>query len=69
MRALRYHGVKDLRLEHDVPEPTCGETQIKIRRMSTFHTAGNHLSKPFYPDADISRNTAAFCGICGTDCE
>jgi hypothetical protein len=32
MRALRYHGIKDLRLEHDVPEPKCGEAQVKIKR-------------------------------------
>jgi len=31
MRALRYHGIKDLRLEHDVPEPKCGEEQVKIK--------------------------------------
>jgi D-arabinose 1-dehydrogenase-like Zn-dependent alcohol dehydrogenase len=30
MRALRYHGPKDLRLE-DVPEPKCAPTQVKIR--------------------------------------
>ncbi|KIX00521.1 uncharacterized protein Z518_10661 [Rhinocladiella mackenziei CBS 650.93] len=31
MRALRYHGVKDLRVENDIPEPQCGEDQIKIK--------------------------------------
>lgn len=31
MRALRYHGIKDLRLEHDVPEPTCRSGQVKVR--------------------------------------
>ncbi|KIV77641.1 hypothetical protein PV11_09429 [Exophiala sideris] len=31
MRALRYHGIKDLRLEHDVPEPKCGDNQVKIK--------------------------------------
>ncbi|EXJ96289.1 hypothetical protein A1O1_01415 [Capronia coronata CBS 617.96] len=31
MRALRYHGVKDLRVDYDIPEPTCGEHQIKIK--------------------------------------
>lgn len=34
MRALRYHGVKDLRVENDITEPTCGENQIKIKRQS-----------------------------------
>lgn len=31
MRALRYHGAEDLRVDHDVPEPQCGENQIKIK--------------------------------------
>lgn len=31
MRALQYYGPKDLRLEHDVPEPKCGPTQVKVR--------------------------------------
>jgi threonine dehydrogenase-like Zn-dependent dehydrogenase len=31
MRALRYHGVKDLRVDHDVPEPTCLPHQIMVR--------------------------------------
>lgn len=31
MRALRYHGVKDLRVEHDVPEPECKADQIKVK--------------------------------------
>ncbi|KAI0471883.1 dehydrogenase [Xylariaceae sp. FL0804] len=31
MRALRYYGPKDVRLEHDVPEPICGPSQVKIR--------------------------------------
>lgn len=31
MRALRYHGPKDLRVD-DIPEPKCGDNQIKIRR-------------------------------------
>ncbi|KAI0437950.1 dehydrogenase [Xylaria telfairii] len=30
MRALRYHGPKDLRLE-SLPEPKCGPTQVKIK--------------------------------------
>ena len=32
MRALRYHGVKDLRVDNDIPEPKCGDGQIKIKR-------------------------------------
>ncbi|KAI1370155.1 GroES-like protein [Hypoxylon crocopeplum] len=31
MRALRYHGPLDLRLEHDVPEPECLPHQVKIK--------------------------------------
>lgn len=31
MRALRYYGPRDLRLENDLPEPECGSTQVKIR--------------------------------------
>ncbi|KAL2427247.1 (R,R)-butanediol dehydrogenase [Exophiala dermatitidis] len=31
MRALRYHGVKDLRVDNDIPVPACGEHQIKIK--------------------------------------
>jgi len=30
MRALRYHGVKDLRVDDDVAEPQCLEHQIKV---------------------------------------
>jgi len=31
MRALRYHGVKDLRVDRDVPEPKCKDDQIKVK--------------------------------------
>jgi threonine dehydrogenase-like Zn-dependent dehydrogenase len=31
MRALRYHGPHDLRVEHNVPEPVCLPHQVKIR--------------------------------------
>jgi threonine dehydrogenase-like Zn-dependent dehydrogenase len=31
MRALRYYGAKDIRLEHDIPEPICEAHQVKIR--------------------------------------
>jgi len=31
MRALRYHGIKDLRVDYDVPEPKCGDDQIKVK--------------------------------------
>ncbi|CAH0055985.1 unnamed protein product [Clonostachys solani] len=31
MRALRYHGPGDLRLEHGIPEPCCSKTQVKVR--------------------------------------
>lgn len=31
MRAIRYYGPFDVRLEHDVPEPECLAHQIKIR--------------------------------------
>lgn len=31
MRALRYHGPKDIRVEHDVDEPKCGDNQIKVK--------------------------------------
>lgn len=31
MRALRYYGPGDIRLEHDVPEPVCDAHQVKIR--------------------------------------
>lgn len=32
MRALRYHGVKDLRVDNDIAEPKCQEHQIKVKR-------------------------------------
>ncbi|KAI1266438.1 GroES-like protein [Xylariaceae sp. FL1019] len=31
MRALQYYGARDLRLEHDIPEPQCGPGQIKVK--------------------------------------
>ena len=31
MRALRYHGIRDLRLDEDVPEPQCKDNEIKIK--------------------------------------
>jgi threonine dehydrogenase-like Zn-dependent dehydrogenase len=31
MRALRYHGPRDLRVEYDVPEPVCLPHQVKVR--------------------------------------
>ncbi|KAI1429645.1 dehydrogenase [Xylaria sp. FL1777] len=31
MRALRYYGPKDLRLETDLPEPKCDSMQVKIQ--------------------------------------
>jgi len=30
MKACRFHGKEDLRVE-DVPEPTCGKGQVKVR--------------------------------------
>ena len=31
MRALRYHGVNDLRVDNDIPEPQCKPHEIKIK--------------------------------------
>ncbi|KAI0429523.1 dehydrogenase [Xylaria sp. FL1042] len=31
MRALRYYGARDLRLEEDLPEPKCDSMQVKIQ--------------------------------------
>lgn len=31
MRALRYHGAKDLRVDNDVPEPQCKPHEIKVK--------------------------------------
>ncbi|RMZ82898.1 hypothetical protein DV737_g1932, partial [Chaetothyriales sp. CBS 132003] len=31
MRALRYHGPSDLRVDKDVPAPSCGPDQVKIK--------------------------------------
>ena len=31
MRALRYHGVKDLRVDDNVPEPQCKPHEIKVK--------------------------------------
>lgn len=31
MRALRYHGPNDLRVDKDVPEPKCEDHQIKVK--------------------------------------
>jgi threonine dehydrogenase-like Zn-dependent dehydrogenase len=31
MRALRFHGPGDLRLEYDIAEPVCASNQIKIK--------------------------------------
>ncbi|KAI1329880.1 GroES-like protein [Xylariaceae sp. FL0255] len=31
MRAVRYYGTRDVRLEHDIPEPKCGADEVKIR--------------------------------------
>jgi threonine dehydrogenase-like Zn-dependent dehydrogenase len=31
MRALRCHGIRDLRLDEDVPEPKCKDNEIKIK--------------------------------------
>ena len=31
MRALRYHGVQDLRVDYDVPEPQCLDHQVKVK--------------------------------------
>ena len=31
MRALRFHGPGDLRLENDINEPLCGKDQVKIQ--------------------------------------
>lgn len=52
MRALRYHGPGDLRVDNDVPEPQCKPHEIKI--------------KPAFVGicgTDVSLNAAAQTGI------
>jgi hypothetical protein len=84
MRALRYHGVKDLRVDHDIPEPKCGDNQIKVKRKSVDSNTIKLRLAPLRAEgvlvmgvsemvellADANAMTiAAFCGICGTDCK
>ena len=37
MRGLRYHGPRDLRVDNDLPEPACGEYQVKVKREFSYH--------------------------------
>lgn len=57
MKALRFHGQKDLRLE-DVEIPICGKGQVKVRRPDQEDWSelltGSEQVKP------------AYVGICGT---
>jgi len=50
MRALRYYGAEDMRLEHDVPEPVCDAHQVKIRP-SFCGICGSDLHFYCIPDA------------------
>jgi hypothetical protein len=50
MRALRYYGPGDIRLEHDVPEPVCDAHQVKIRP-NFCGICGSDLHAYHSPDA------------------
>lgn len=56
MRALRYHGVKDLRVDQDVPEPKCGEDQIKVKP-AFVGICGTDLHEYFSPTFTPSKES------------
>lgn len=56
MRALRYHGAKDLRVDQDVPEPKCGEDQIKVKP-AFVGICGTDLHEYFSPTFTPSKES------------
>lgn len=60
MRALRYHGIKDLRLDQDVPEPKCSDTQVKIRRET--HAPELEISVSDTNSIPVQRHSAGYVG-------
>lgn len=53
MRALRYHGPGDLRLD-DIPEPTCKDFQIKV--YATHFIALQHQLTRFHQKTSLRRH-------------
>ncbi|KAF3018991.1 hypothetical protein E8E14_012691 [Neopestalotiopsis sp. 37M] len=56
MRALRYYGPGDIRLESDVPEPKCQAHQVKIRP-SFCGICGSDLHAYYSPNAIPFKDT------------
>lgn len=57
MKALRFHGQRDLRLE-DVEVPVCGKDQVKVRRPRREDRKG--------VIDGLEQVKPAYVGICGT---
>lgn len=59
MRAARYYGKEDIRIE-DIPEESTGPDQIKARSQPLSSLHNSPLTNPY-------QIAPAFVGICGTD--
>lgn len=69
MRAVRYYGVKDIRIE-DIPEPECKAEYVKVLGRDTPNPLVTQTCDPHgdpAPGADGYKVKPAFVGICGTD--
>ena len=59
MKAVRYHGQRDIRLE-DVEIVPCGRDQVMVDTSPKYPSASNSLLSVFY------QVKPAFVGICGS---
>ena len=48
MKAFRFHGKGDLRLE-DIDEPRCGDDQVKVSSQSVIAKTSTHDSRSNLP--------------------
>ena len=65
MKALRYHGPGDLRLD-DIDQPVCAKNQVKVRKRSKEKNLSPLVIYRWSIFADVQKLKPEFVGICGT---
>lgn len=54
MKALRYHGPRNLRLD-DIEEPVCGKNQVKVRDLSLLNSPSYRPQALCWRAADVGQ--------------
>ncbi len=67
MRAARYHGKEDIRIEQ-IDEPSCGKGQVKVPNLESLYMQPSLPSNTQALTLYVTKQVApAFVGICGTE--